>query len=150
MSASARALTVLSLSLAVALAAGASVPRQASAAGQPQTLSLYSVVKLDQFLDDADDRARGKGNNPFGNYSSQFVAPSDDELGAGPFAGDAALFTYTLSKSADAGSKVGQSVLLCQYNFSQAAFCNASFALHGGTLVASGSFNFNQKTFTMA
>ena len=73
----------------------------------PKTFTLYSIVVQKHFVNNQDDRARGKGNNPFGNFAAPFVSPPSEELNNGPFVGDMALLTYDLYTSPKLETKVG-------------------------------------------
>jgi len=112
--------------------------------------TLYAVPVQHQFVNNADDRARGQGNNPFGNYSTTFVAPPANEKLFGPFAGDEADFSFGLYNTVNAKNRVGVAIFLCQYNFNEGAFCDGSFQLKDGTLIGKGAYNFNATTFSLA
>ena len=113
-----------------------------------QTMTVYSLATEEQFVNNADDRARGKGNNPFGNYKD--LTATTAEKGNGPFPGDEALFKFSIYQSSDLKKSAGTAVFTCQYNFNKNAFCDASYALPGGTLVGAGAFNFNAQNFALA
>ena len=56
-------------------------------------LTLYSVGVAEQFLNHSDDRARGEGNNPFGNFTD--VTAVAQATGNGPFPlGDQAIYQF--------------------------------------------------------
>lgn len=131
--------------LAVVAQAGA-----ATAAGSGRRLVLYSVADAKQFVNNADDRERGKGDNPFGNYSNPFKAPPDQERGYGPFPGDEALVSYKLYSDPSLKHAVGTAVLTCEYDFSQLGTCNETFRLGQGSLVTTGSFPFDATRFSMS
>jgi len=113
-------------------------------------LTLYSVPSRQQYLNNADDRARGEGNNPFGNYSSTAVPPPPNEELFGPFPGDEGEFAFNLYTSSDLKTSAGSAIFVCQYDFNQDSFCDASLQLHDGTLLGKGASNFNSTTFTLA
>lgn len=115
-----------------------------------QELTLYSVPAQEQFVTNNDDRSRGEGNNPFGNYASPFATPPKEEEGNGPFAGDELLFRYELYTTPDRANRVGSAGFVCQYVFDKNATCDASYQLKDGSLIATGVFNFNANTFTLA
>ncbi len=121
----------------------------ASAAGSSaRKLVLYSVAEQEQYVNNADDRTRAEGNNPFGNYKD--VTPVANKSGNGPFPGDEALFSFNLFKDAKLKQRAGAAIFTCQYNFDKNAFCDVSFHLNdGSTLIGSGSFNFNATQFTL-
>jgi hypothetical protein len=110
-------------------------------------LTLYSVATGEQFVDNADDRARGKGNNPFGNYHDSTATTK--EAGNGPFPGDEALFKFSVYQSGNLKKNVGSAVFTCQYNFNKHAFCDVNYQLSGGTLVGSGGLDFNASDFVI-
>lgn len=120
----------------------------AAAAKSPQKFTLYSVTQLEQFLDHSDDRTRGKGNNPFGNFKDSKTTTK--EAGNGPFPGDNAVFRFGLYTNPDRKTSVGTAIFTCTYNFNKHAFCDASYDLDGGTLLGAGAFNFNAGTFAVA
>ena len=118
-----------------------------SAAQTPHGLTLYSVATEEQFVNNADDRQRGKGNNPFGNYHDSTATTK--EAGNGPFPGDEALFKFSVYASGDLKTAVGSAIFTCQYNFNKHAFCDVNYQLSGGTLVGSGGIDFNASTFVV-
>ncbi len=110
--------------------------------------TLYSVAEQEQFVNHQDDRIRGAGKNPFGNFRD--IAPST-QAAAGPFPGDAALFSFNLYADSKLDKRVGTAVFTCMYNFAKNAFCDATFQLtSGATLIAAGAFNFNTSAFNLA
>lgn len=119
-----------------------------AAAKGPQKFTLYSVTQVEQFLDHSDDRTRGKGNNPFGNFKDSKTVTK--EAGNGPFAGDNAVFSFQLYTSPDRKTSVGSAIFTCTYNFNRHAFCDASYQLDGGLLLGAGAFDFNAGTFSVA
>jgi hypothetical protein len=120
----------------------------AQAAALGHRLTIYSVAEQEEFINHEDDRIRGSGRNPFGNFRD--VAPSTSTA-AGPFPGDEALFSFNLYASSGLGKRIGTAVYTCMYNFNKNAFCDATFRFTGGsTLVAEGSFNFNTTAFGLA
>jgi hypothetical protein len=137
--------------LLVLVGAAASVTCVASAAAgvakAPQQMTIYSIATQEQFLNHKDDRARGNGNNPFGNFKDTTTPTAQG--GNGPFAGDRAVFTFKLFKSADLRTAIGSATLVCQYSFNKNAFCNAAYVLKGGTLIGGGEFNFNASKFAL-
>jgi hypothetical protein len=140
------ALLMLSTVGAALLAAGVA-SGTAEAATSQQKFTIYSVATQEAFLSMSDDRARGKGNTPFGNFKD--TTTPTKESGAGPFAGDIAMFSFDLYTGADLKTRAGSGVFTCQYNFNQNAFCDVSYQLKGGTLICAGAFNFNAKSFTL-
>jgi len=111
-------------------------------------LTIYSIATQEQFLNHEDDRDRGKGNNPFGNFKDSTTA--NKEAGVGPFAGDRAVFTFRLYRDPTMRRFLGYATFICQYAFNKNAFCNASYQLDGGQLMGQGAFNFSASTFQLA
>jgi hypothetical protein len=114
------------------------------------TFTLYAVSTKRKFVNNTDDRARGEGKNPFGNYSGTFVTPPTDERAFGPFAGDEGIFAYALYSDATRRTKAGSATFICQYNFGHDAVCDVSFQLERGVLVGKGSLNYDAKRYTLA
>jgi hypothetical protein len=113
------------------------------------SFTLYSRAEQEQYVNNQDDRTRGKGNNPFGNYrdtsGSQIKSPN------GPFPGDESVFSFNLYFDSSLTRRAGTATFLCQYNFEKNAFCDALFRLSSGeTVLAEGSFGFTASTFTLA
>jgi hypothetical protein len=134
------------LGAALVLVAVTATPARAAATGQ-KSFVLYSVTKAEQFLDHSDDRARGKGNNPFGNFKDSKAVTK--EAGNGPFPGDNAVFAFGLYSGTDLKTSVGSAIFTCTYNFNKHAFCDASYQLTGGVLLGAGAFDFNAGTFAV-
>ncbi len=140
---------VFVLTIAV-LVLGVGVCGAARASQSPVSLTLYAVPMQHQYVNNADDRARGEGNNPFGNYSSTFVAPPPNEKLFGPFAGDEGDYAFRLYTGANLKKAAGSATFLCMYDFNQNAFCDAAFDLNDGSLIGKGFLDFNASTFTLA
>jgi hypothetical protein len=131
--------------LATCAAAALMTAPGGQAAGR--TLVLYSVGAAEQFVNNQDDRARGQGNNPFGNFAD--VTAVAQKSGNGPFAGDEAIFQLNLYSAAALRTKIGTATFTCQYGFDKRGFCDAAFALRGGILYGAGDFSFDRTTFTI-
>jgi hypothetical protein len=67
----------------------------------------------------------------------------------GPFAGDAADYSFNVYRDATLKTRVGTALFTCQYNFSKNAFCDVSFQLKSGTMIANGAFNFDVSHFAL-
>jgi hypothetical protein len=128
----------------------AAAPTSRTQADSIERMTLYSVVASDQFVDNQDDRARGKGTNPFGNFASPFKTLPTIESEAGPFVGDQLMLTFDLYTTPTLETRSGSSVFVCQYNYDKNAFCDAFFDLKGGAVTAVGAFNFLATRFTLA
>jgi hypothetical protein len=113
----------------------------------PQRVNLYSITTEEQFLNHADDRQRGFGDNPFGNFKAP--TPTTKERNAGPFPGDQALFTFKLYSAANRKKPVGLALFSCTYSFNQQGFCDAAWQLKDGTVIGSGPVDFNAKNFSL-
>ena len=92
---------------------------------------------------------RGQGPNPFGNPGTAPTPPPNEKV-FGPFAGDEGLYSFSLSTGGDHRSPAGTASFVCQYDFNEDSFCDASFQLGHGTLLAKGGFGFEASRFTLA
>jgi hypothetical protein len=119
----------------------------AQAARSPQRITIYSAPNSQTFVGNIDDESRGGVNNPYGTHSRP---QSVSEKNNGPFPGDEALYSFDVYSGKNLTTKVGTAVYTCQYYFDKNAFCDATFDLAGGTLVATGTLNFNAPTFALA
>jgi hypothetical protein len=133
---------------ATALLAASAASAHGTASSLAKKLTVYSVATQEQFMNHEDDRDRGKGNNPFGNFQDSVAATK--ETGIGPFAGDRAIFTFALFDDAKLRTKIGSATFICQYGFSKNAICDAGYQLKSGQLIGEGAFNFNAKGFDLA
>lgn len=131
--------------LAVILA-GSAAAASARAAAKSQ-LVVYSLATAEQFVNNADDRARGIGKNPFGNFKDKVAVV--EQKGNGPFAGDEVIFSFGLYQDRDANHLIGKATLTCNYYFNKDAFCQGVYALGKNVIYANGAFNFNAKSFTL-
>jgi hypothetical protein len=120
-------------------AAASHSTRASASAAKPFT--LYSAVDRKLYINNVDDLDRGRGHNPFGNFTS--VPAQKNERAFGPFPGDEGVFSFGLYRDAALKTKAGSAVVICWYGFVQNAFCDASFDLADGSLIAKGTFNFN-------
>jgi hypothetical protein len=132
---------VLGLVLASAFVAGA------GAIG-PRVVTFYSVATGVQYINTADDRARGKVNNPLDSAANRLAPKSSGRKG--PFAGDVALYALKLYSNPTLKQPAGSAVYTCYFNYDRHALCQAYYKLAAGsTLVASGPINFNSSKFTI-
>jgi len=118
---------------------GVAVPGVA-ASGKKDTLVVFAVPDQRGFVNNADDRARGKGSNPFGSYHVGVTLPPAVETKYGPFPGDVGMYTYKLYADASRRSLAGSAVLICQYGFDLTGVCDASYQFAGGTVIGIASF----------
>lgn len=136
--------------LAAGLAGSArSAPSLARAAASAQAITVYAVPAQFQYDDFSDDRARGQGRNPFGNYTAPHSQLPVNELYYGPFAGDMVFIAYNLFTSPGLATSAGSAVLVCQFNLAKVAFCSASYGLKDGAVVGFGAFPFHATAFTL-
>jgi hypothetical protein len=143
-------------SRAVSLILGAGLLAVAAAssarAASQTTLTVYAVPTSAHFMDHADDRQRGIGNNPF-NVDTKALEPltkKKEEAAGGPFPGDQATYQFKLFGNPSLTKSIGTATIYCTYNFNQKAECDALFTLKSGALFASGPIDFNSKTFELA
>ena len=126
---------------ALAVSAGA-------AANAPRKMTLYSIATHLQYLNHQDDRARGTGNNPFGNYKD--TTTPTKEANNGPFPGDRSVFTFNLYGSTDLKKSIGSATFICEYTLGKNGLCQAAYLLSGGTLLGTGFFNFSSASLTIS
>jgi len=120
----------------------------AGAAGT-RVVTVYSVATGLQFINTADDRARGHVNNPLDSAAS-LLRPRSSEKGNGPFAGDIAIYSLLLYSNKTLKQRAGSAVYTCFFNYDQHALCKAYYKLKAGsTLVASGPVDFKKSKFTI-
>jgi len=141
-------LVALSALTACVLSSALVAPLALAATGK-KTLTLYATAEQEQYVNNSDSLQRGEGNNPFGNYKD--LEPLANKNANGPFPGDEALFSFNLYTGPSLTKRAGTALFTCQYNFNKNAFCDASFQMaSGGTLIASGAFNFTASKFSLA
>jgi hypothetical protein len=135
------AVTVLALACASVLAS------RAGAAGN-RVVTLYSVATGLQYINTADDRARGHANNPLDSTANKLAPKSSSRNG--PFAGDVAVYALKLYSAPTLKRLAGSAVYTCYFNYDRHALCQAYYRLKAGsTLVASGVIDFNTSKFTI-
>jgi hypothetical protein len=113
-----------------------------------RSITLYSIATEEQYVNNADDRARGKGNNPFGNFRDATATVTHP--GGAPFPGDEAFFKFALYTSSQLHTNAGSAVFTCEYNFNKNTFCEAVYQLSGGNIFGAGAFNFTANSFAIA
>ncbi len=102
-------------------------------------MTLYAQVTKEQFVNNRDDRARGLGNNPFGNSAGTGTSLTNERK-SGPLPGDEGLFEFALFKNANLQGRVGTGAFICQYVFAKLGTCDVSYTLGGGSLVGVATF----------
>jgi hypothetical protein len=129
----------------VALATGA-----ASAGAAGHKLVLYTVASGVEFINTADDRARGTINNPF-TPALNGLRPNVSEAGNGPFAGDVAVYSFEVYANAKLRKRAGNASYTCYFNYLRHALCMAYYELSGGsgTILAAGPVDFNATGFRL-
>jgi len=136
-------LALLGLALASVVVTGAG-----GATGH-RVLTVYSVATGLQYINTADDRARGHVNNPLDSAANK-LAPKSSGGRNGPFAGDVALYALKLYSNPTLKRPAGSAVYTCYFNYDRHALCQAYYKLMAGsTLVASGPVDFNASGFTI-
>ena len=101
-----------------------------------------------QYINTADDRARGHVNNPLDSTANKLAPKSSGSKG--PFAGDIAVYALRLYGNSELTRPAGTAVYTCYFNYDRHALCQAYYKLKaGGTLVASGPIDFNTSRFTI-
>jgi hypothetical protein len=139
--------------LVLVLALGASLlvtgGRAAAASGE-HTLTIYTVATAVQYVNNADDEARGMTNNPF-DVAMNKLRPQLTWKGDGPFAGDVTVYSFNMFATRSLKGSTGTASFTCYYSYNQQAFCQAYYELEGGrgTLLASGPVNFERTGFTL-
>jgi hypothetical protein len=114
-----------------------------------RVLTVYSVATGLQYINSADDSARGKVNNPFDGATNK-LAPRNSGGADGPVAGDIAVYSVALYSDLALKRHAGSGVYTCYFNYHQHALCQAYYKPKaGGTLVASGPVDFNASGFTI-
>ena len=144
----------MTLRLAAVLAALAALGgvgvSPAPAAVQTRSLVIYLKATRLQFLNHADDRARGDVTSPF-DPDAKLTPPTNANSGAkGTRAGDQALFSFKLYSDLALTKPIGTAVYTCTFNFAQQAACDANFQLNKGTVFASGPADLLTGNFTLA
>ena len=138
------ALVAVAASSALLLAGSSNAARTADA----KTIVLYSVPADRGFVNNADDRTRGLGNNPFGNYTTSASATqTSNEKLLGPFPGDEGIFTFDLYSDAAHEHSAGTALVICQYVFDKQSYCDTQYQLANGTLVGQGPANADARQF---
>jgi hypothetical protein len=110
----------------------------AAATTQARSLVLYAKVTRAQFMNHADDRARGNASNPFNVDVALPTPPGANTRKKGARAGDQALVTLKLYSDAHLTRPVGSVVYSCTFNFTNEALCEANFELKNATMIAMG------------
>jgi hypothetical protein len=141
--------TVAFLAVAACVAAALfAATARGAAAKAPRKMTVYSIATQEQFLNHQDDRARGTGNNPFGNFKD--TTTPTKEAGNGPAPGDRTVITFKLFSNSNLKQSVGSATFICEYGAAKNGMCQAAYVLSGGMLLGTGFFNFNASSFQIA
>jgi len=133
---------------AVAAAAAVAVPG-APATTQGRSFVFYAKATRAQFINHADDRARGNITNPFNTE----VLPTPPKANAGKKgarAGDNALISLKVYSDPNLKRFIGNATYSCTFNFAQEAICEADFDLKDGTMLALGPARLDGSTIVLA
>jgi hypothetical protein len=133
---------------AVATAATIAVP-VATAKTQGRSFVFYGKATQAQFINRADDRARGNKLNPF-NSDLLPTPPTANTGKKGARAGDNALFNIKLYSDPTLMRPVGNAMYSCTFNFAHEAICEADFELNNGTMIAMGPANLDSSEIVIA
>jgi hypothetical protein len=146
--AGAAAAFALCLGLLLVLDVGAEGASAARPGARP--LTVYTVAAGVQFINTADDRARGYDNNPFDSVTNRLRAAVNDK-GSGPFPGDVAVFSFRMFSDRKLARSAGSAVYTCYFNYAKHALCKSfyEFPGNGGTVVAAGPVDFSQRGFKL-
>jgi hypothetical protein len=138
---------IVLIAVAAAVTAAAAMATAGNSAATGKRFTLYSIATSEQYVNNADDRLRGKGNNPFGNFHDN--SPTTKQA-KGPFPGDEAIFSFKVYADANRQHALGTATFTCQYNFKDNVFCDAVYRLPAGTLYGAGGFSFAAASFSLA
>ena len=119
----------------------------APARGSGTHMTLYSVAVAEQFLNTQDDRQRGVGSNPFGNYKD--TTPTTKPKTNQPYPGDYTMLSFDIFGNKGLNKRVGTATYTCQFAFDQRAVCKATYELGGGTLHGIGLVDFTRPRFEL-
>jgi hypothetical protein len=133
----------------VAAAAGGAMLVSQAQARTSRGITVYSVATGVQFINSADDRARGAVNNPLDPAANKLQPKVANDTGNGPYAGDVALYRLKLFAGPTLEKSAGTAVYTCYFNYTRHALCQAYYLLKGGNLVASGPIDFNKTGYTI-
>jgi hypothetical protein len=143
-----RGAAVVGLVLASVSVAGAGTTGNAPSV--KRVLTVYSVATGLQYINSADDSARGRVNNPLGSGANALTPKGTGGNGDGPFAGDIAVYSVDLYSDSTLKRHAGSGVYTCYFNYDQHALCQAYYKPKaGGSLVASGPVDFKTSGFTI-
>jgi hypothetical protein len=111
-------------------------------------VSIFTVASGVQFINTADDRARGAANNPF-DAATNKLRPKTTSTGNGPGPGDVVVFSFDLFAKRPYKKSIGSASYTCYFNYKRHALCQAYYELPTGTITAAGPVDFNTTSFTL-
>jgi hypothetical protein len=135
--------------LAASLVVTALVAAGVASTATPKTVTVYSVVKSDQFISNADDRQRGSASNPF-SVDSSSASNTAAATGSGPFPGDNEIVFNQLYTGPDLQKTAGTASVACDFVFGRNAICKLTVKLKGGAAVLLGPVLWGRKSFSLA
>lgn len=141
------AFAVIALAVLCTVGAGSS---SAGVALKKQVRTVYTVASAVQFINSADDLARGKLNNPF-NAATNKLTPTGTAGSGQTLPGDVALFSFKLYANAALTKGAGTASYTCYFNYAKRALCQAYYEFNGGggTVVSAGPVDFSKQGFSM-
>jgi hypothetical protein len=117
-----------------------------------RTVTIYTVATGVQFINTADDRARGASNNPF-NAATDKLRPSNGSgVGpGGPGPGDVAVYSFDVYSGSSLKRRAGTAAYTCYFNYGKKALCQAYYELEHrpGTILAAGPVSFDDSGFRL-
>jgi hypothetical protein len=134
--------------VAVVVAATVAVPGAQATPQVGRSFVFYAKPTRAQFINHADDRARGNITNPFDTAVPPTPANANSAK-KGARAGDGALFTLRLYSDAKLTRPVGTAAYSCTFNFGQQAICEGQFQLGGATMIAMGPADLQSGDFVL-
>jgi hypothetical protein len=119
-------------------------------AARTRSFVVYAKTTRLQFVNHADDRARGNTTNPFNADTKLPPALNANTGKKGTRAGDNALIQLRLYADPTLTKAIGSAVYSCTFNFAQQATCDAEFQLSNGSMTGSGPADLLGGQFTLA
>ncbi len=143
---------IITLAIFTSLTSAATGSSTRSTARSSTTTTFYASPSDKQYVNNGGDRARGVGNNPFGNYAGAAlnIPVNASERLSGPFPGDIGEYQFTLFATSARNRSAGKAIFICQYGFDQNAICDIALELSGGIIVGKGPMNFNDSHFSFS
>jgi hypothetical protein len=140
----------LRVAIVVALAVGGLSAPAVWASVPTRALVFYGKATHVQFVNHADDRARGNATNPFGIDAGVPPPPTANSAHKGARAGDQLIVSLDLYPDGALTKSIGTAVYSCTFNFAEQATCDADFEFKNGSMFATGPADFVTGQFTLA